>query len=76
MILFTTKTWAGDYRKFLSNAYQNKLDSLGNYPFTEHWLLVNNGVPEEVLPLLAQNLNPWRNPIYGATHHHVTSQVN
>lgn len=44
-ILFATKCWGADWDKFLAGALERKTDAIG-YPFTERWLLVNNGVPE------------------------------
>ena len=46
-VTFATKTWGGDYKKFLGGAFERKINSI-NYPFDEKILVVNNGVPEEV----------------------------
>ncbi len=40
-IVFSTKTWQGDYPKYLQGSYQRKLAAL-NYPFTQKWFVINN----------------------------------
>lgn len=46
-VLFATKCYEKDYHKFLSGAFERKLESCC-YPFTDQWLMLNNGVPDDV----------------------------
>ena len=41
--IFATKTWKGDYTKFLSGAFKRKVPKYG---FVQKWLFLNNEVPK------------------------------
>jgi len=47
MVTFCTKTYFGDYHKFLSGAFERKLNAC-NYRFDDEVLYINNGVLEDV----------------------------
>lgn len=62
-VLFCSKTYFGDYHKFLSGAFDRKVPP---YPFDDKILMLNNGVPEgvkfpcktlDVIPLIDQVLD-------------------
>jgi len=44
-VLFTSKTWGGDFYKFLQGAFDKKWLSC-DYPFSAKWLLLNNKIPK------------------------------
>lgn len=65
-IAFATKTWGGDYQKFLSGAFERKIEAT-SYPFDGAILVKNNGVPEDVnfsFPKFTQDAIPILGNIY------------
>lgn len=52
-VLFTSKTWGGDWQRILSGGFNRKWQSIG-YPFDNIMLIMNNGIPEEGILALAE----------------------
>lgn len=49
LVIFSTKTWQGDYQKILAGGYNRKYQHC-NFPFIQKWLFLNNitdPVPDE-----------------------------
>jgi hypothetical protein len=45
MVTYASKTWGGDYEKFLSGAFDRKVQG----EFTDKYLIINNGVPDNTI---------------------------
>lgn len=50
-VLFASKCWEKDWLPLVSGGFQKKVDAIG-YPFAGHVLILNNGVPVGISPII------------------------